>query len=113
GRLSIVTPVVTKKSSNTEERSKMASVIEVYDASALVGLRTHVHRVAIERVDTNGETTIELPKLPELLAAAAVIRCLMPVRLRGSELKAIRRIMHMTLPDLEKKFDERTDVEPM
>src|SRR5208337_693993 len=90
GRLSIVTPVVTKKSSNTEERSKMASVIEVYDASALVGLRTHVHRVAIERVDTNGETTIELPKLPELLAAAAVIRCLMPVRLRGSELKAIR-----------------------
>jgi len=86
-------------------------VLEEYDATPLVGLRTLVHNAAIERVDENGEETIELPLLRELLASAAVKRCIMPLRLRGSEVKAMRRILKLTLAELAKKLDERTATE--
>jgi hypothetical protein len=52
-------------------------VLLVYDASAFVGLQTIVYNAAIERQEDDGEVTIELPKLPELMAAAAISRCLM------------------------------------
>src|SRR5690348_4522621 len=71
--------------------------LETYDATAHVGLRTVVCGAAIERVDEEGETTIELPKSRELRAAAAVARCLMPDKLQGSEIKAMRKIMGLTL----------------
>src|SRR6185295_13277469 len=60
-------------------------VLDEYDATALVGLRTTVHDAAIERVEEAGETTIEVPCLREMLAAAAMKRCLTPIRLRGHE----------------------------
>jgi len=82
-----------------------------YDATVFVGLRTVVYNAAIERVEEDGETTIELPKLPELLASAAVSRCLLPVRLRGPEIRAMRRIMKLTLADLAKRLDEKTATE--
>jgi len=82
--------------------------LDEFDATPLVGLRTLVKDAAIERQDENGEITIELPKLRELLAAAAVMRCLMPMRLRGAEMKAMRKAMKMTLSDLAKKLDDRT-----
>jgi DNA-binding transcriptional regulator YiaG len=82
--------------------------LAIYDATVFVGLRTVVYDAAIERVEDDGETTIELPKLPELLASAAVSRCLLPVRLRGPEIKAMRRIMKLTLADLAKRLDEKT-----
>jgi DNA-binding transcriptional regulator YiaG len=66
---------------------------------------------AIERKDENGEITIELPKMRELLASAAVLSCLMPIRLRGPEMKAMRKIMRLTLTDLAKKLDDRTAAE--
>jgi DNA-binding transcriptional regulator YiaG len=53
------------------------------------------------------EKTVELPKLPQLLASAAVVRCLTPVRLRGVEIRAIRKIMRLTLNDLAKKLDSK------
>jgi DNA-binding transcriptional regulator YiaG len=81
--------------------------LEMYDATVFVGLRTVVYDAAIECVE-DGETTIELPKLPELLASAAVSRCLLPVRLRGHEIKAMRRIMKLTLAELAKRLDEKT-----
>src|SRR6266705_1662244 len=71
-------------------------VLEEYDATPLVGLRTLVHNAAIERA-----------LLRELLASAAVKRCIMPLRLRGSEVKAMRRILKLTLAELAKKLDER------
>ncbi len=86
-------------------------VLEDYDATTLVGLRTIVHGAAIEQTDDAGETTVELPKLRSLLAAAAITRCLMPIRLRGWEIKAIRKIMGFTLAELAKKLDERTATE--
>jgi len=82
--------------------------LDEFDATPLVGLRTLVKDAAIERADENGEITIDLPKLRELLAAAAVTRCLMPIRLRGAEMKAMRKAMKMTLSDLAKKLDDRT-----
>ncbi len=87
------------------------TILDAYDATALVGLRTIVHDAAIERVDEDGEKTIEIPSLRELLAASAMKRCLTPIRLRGHEIKAIRRILKFTLNDLAKKLDERTAVE--
>lgn len=85
--------------------------LTMYDATVFVGLRTVVYDAAIARIEDDGETTIELPKLPELLASAAVSRCLLPVRLRGSEIKAMRRIMKLTLADLAKRLDEKTAAE--
>jgi DNA-binding transcriptional regulator YiaG len=81
--------------------------LERYDASALVGLRTMVEDAAIEHIEADGEKTIELPKMRELLAAAAVCRCLMPYTLRGKEIKAMRKIMGLTLADLAKKLGDR------
>lgn len=86
-------------------------VLDVYDATTLVGLRTVVYGAAIESVDEDGEVEIELPNLRGMLASAAVVRCLMPIRLRGFELKAIRRIMKLTLAELAAKLDERTAIE--
>jgi DNA-binding transcriptional regulator YiaG len=83
-------------------------IIEEYDVTPLVGLNTVVSNAAIETKDENGEVTVELPKLRELLASAAIMRCLMPIRLRGSEMKAMRKAMKMTLADLARKLDART-----
>jgi DNA-binding transcriptional regulator YiaG len=85
--------------------------LPVYDATVFVGLRTTVYDAAIEHIDDDGEEAIELPKMQELMASAAVVRCLMPIKLRGSEIKAMRRIMKLTLADLAKRLDERTAVE--
>jgi DNA-binding transcriptional regulator YiaG len=87
------------------------SPLKEYDATTLVGLRTVVHGAAIERIDEKGEVSVELPKLPELMATAAVIRCLVPIRLRGTEIKAMRKIMGLTLSELAKRLDERTATE--
>jgi DNA-binding transcriptional regulator YiaG len=83
-------------------------ILESYDATAHVGLRTVVCNAAIERVDANGEETIELPKQRELRASAAIVRCLTPDKLQGWEIKAMRKIMGLTLAELAKKLDERT-----
>ena len=83
-------------------------VLPIYDATPHVGLHTIVCNAAIERVDENGEETIELPKPRELRAAAAVVRCLIPIKLRGWEIRAMRKIMNLTLADLAKRLDERT-----
>jgi DNA-binding transcriptional regulator YiaG len=93
------------------DRGTRDETLPVYDATVFVGLKTIVYDAAIEHVDDDGEEVIELPKMPELLASAAVARCLMPIKLRGHEIKAMRRIMKLTLADLAKKLDERTATE--
>jgi DNA-binding transcriptional regulator YiaG len=98
--------VLDKKQAEARERT-----LAKYDATVHVGLRTVVCHAAIERVNEEGEETIELPKPRVLRASAAMVRCLMPIRLRGNEIKAIRKIMGLTLSDLAKKLDERTAVE--
>ena len=82
--------------------------LERYDASTLVGLKTYVHNAAVRRVDAENEVSIELPKQRELLASAAVLRCLTPIRLRGYEIKALRKILRLTAVEFAKKLDEKT-----
>jgi DNA-binding transcriptional regulator YiaG len=86
-------------------------ILATYDATPHVGLSTIVCDAAIERVDEMGEETVELPKPRELRAAAAIARCLMPIRLQGWEIKAMRKIMRLTLAEFAKRLDERTAVE--
>jgi DNA-binding transcriptional regulator YiaG len=92
-------------------RRAIETILETYDATPHVGLRTIVCDAAIERVDADGEETIELPKQRQLRASAAVVRCLTPVKLRGWEIRAMRKILGLTLADLAKKLDERTAIE--
>jgi DNA-binding transcriptional regulator YiaG len=93
------------------DRPETANVLDEYDASTMVGLRTIVCGAAIEHVGSDGEVAMEIPKLQELLAAVAVTRCLIPIKLRGAELKAIRHIMKLTMSDLAKRLDDRTATE--
>src|ERR1700676_625807 len=98
-----VTTIATKAKAKSKEKT-----VPVYDATVFVGLRTVVYEAAIERIESDGEVAIELPNLPNLLASAAVARCLMPARLRGYEMRAMRRIMKLTLADLAKRLGEKT-----
>lgn len=84
-------------------------IVSEYDASALVGLKVIARHAAVMSNDEEG--TIELPKLQELMATAAVVRCLMPQRLRGHEIRAMRKILRMTLAELADGMDSKTAVE--
>jgi DNA-binding transcriptional regulator YiaG len=99
------------RGADNDANAAREQVLPEYDATVFVGLKTTVYNAAIERIAEDGEETIELPQLPELLAATAVARCLMPERLHGPEIKAIRRIMKMTLEELAKEMDARTAAE--
>jgi DNA-binding transcriptional regulator YiaG len=77
----------------------------VHDVSDLIGLKVIVMNAAIEMTDEDGETSIRVPDIQTASAAAALARCLMPVRLRGHELKAIRRILGMTAAQLAESMD--------
>jgi DNA-binding transcriptional regulator YiaG len=103
--------VTSERGRDETEQKDITTRLAVYDATVFVGLRTVVYDAAIEHIEEDGERTIELPKMPELLASAAVARCLLPMRLRGFEIKAIRRIMKLTMAELAKRLDEKTAVE--
>jgi DNA-binding transcriptional regulator YiaG len=103
--------VLERECRTNNEKVESGKTLPVYDATVFVGLRTTVYDAAIERVEDDGEVTIELPKLQELLAAAAVTRCLMPVKLRGAEIKTMRRIMRMTHAELAERLDPKTAAE--
>jgi DNA-binding transcriptional regulator YiaG len=87
------------------------TILREYDATTFVGLRTTVRNAAIERMESNGEPTIELPKLPELMVAASIVRCLNPIKLRGAEIRTLRKIMKLTMGDLAKEMDGKTAAE--
>ncbi|MGN6147479.1 MAG: helix-turn-helix domain-containing protein [Rhizomicrobium sp.] len=82
-------------------------LLEIYDATVHVGLRTIIHNAAIQRTEGD-EETIEVPKQRELRASVAVARCLMPIKLRGHEIKAMRKILGQTMEEFAKSLDERT-----
>jgi DNA-binding transcriptional regulator YiaG len=84
------------------------TVLAEYDASALVGLRTVVQDAVVLIVDAEGEECVHVPNLRGLEAAAAVRRCLVPVKLRGAEIRAMRKIMRLTLAALAERMDAKT-----
>ena len=83
-------------------------VVAEYDATALVGLRVVVRDAAIVYTDLEGEEVISVPNLRGLQASAAVARCLTPIKLRGWELRAMRKIMRLTLGGLAERLDAKT-----
>lgn len=101
---------MTKRTDIGTQTSQAGSrtLLEVFDATAIVGLKTIVRNGATEWVDEDGEATIEIPKIQELKAAASTKRCLMPTKLHGHEMKAMRKAMRMTLKQLAGKMDGRT-----
>jgi DNA-binding transcriptional regulator YiaG len=87
------------------QEKTMDRVLNEYDVTQLVGLSATVCGAAILN---EAEGTVEVPKLQELMAAVAVARCLLPIKLRGHEIKAIRKIMKCTLSEFAKKLDDKT-----
>ena len=85
--------------------------LKEHDVTDLIGLRVIVANTAHEIIDDDGEVTTEVPDIKALSAAAAIGRCLLPVRLQGSELRAIRRIVGWTAADLALKLGEKTSAE--
>ncbi len=99
------------KRGGAARKDRTTEVIEQYDATTLVGLRTCLHNSALLHTVEGEEPTIEVPKLRQLVATAAVSRCLMGLRLRGWELKALRKAMRMTLEEFANRLDEKTAIE--
>ena len=96
---------------NMAVRTERGGVIERYDASHLIGLNVVVMNAARCIVDDDGEEYVNVPMIDELAQAAAVARCLLPVRIKGEEMKAIRKIAGMTAKELAGRLGERTAVE--
>jgi len=69
------------------------------DVSDIVGLPVVVLDAARE-FDEDDEPAIGVPHLEELSAAAAVTRCQMAPRLRGRELRVMRKMLDLTQPAL-------------
>lgn len=89
-------------------RAGRDEVLDVYDASHLIGLNVVVVDAARRIVDDDGEEYISVPMIEELAQAAAVARCLLPVRIKGGEMKAIRKIADMTARELAGRLGEKT-----
>jgi transcriptional regulator with XRE-family HTH domain len=85
--------------------------LEQHDVSDLIGLHVMIVNTAQEVTVDDGEMMVEVPDIEALSAAAAVARCLVPIRLRGNELKVIRRIAGWTALDLAAKMGEKTSSE--
>jgi DNA-binding transcriptional regulator YiaG len=85
--------------------------LEEHDASDLVGLRVKVLNAAQEITDESDEVSTMIPDIETLSASAAVVRCLLNVKLQGSELRAIRRIAGWTATDLAGKMGDKTSPE--
>jgi len=101
------------KSETRKERaaSDNSEILKVFDATPIAGLRVRVHNAAIRRLDEEGEEDIEIPQIRSFLATSAVCRCLKDIRLRGWEIRAIRKIMGMTAAELANKLGEKTAAE--
>jgi DNA-binding transcriptional regulator YiaG len=93
--------------------ASLGEILEEYDASAIVGLRTVVKDVAVLTIDANGEECVHIPNMRGLLAAAAIQRCITPIRLRGSEIRAMRKIMRLTLAAMAEQMDAKTAPETL
>lgn len=97
----------TKNAGSGAKRSVEQQILDRFDATKVVGLRVYVENAAVQEKDATGEITVEIPQLKGLLASAAVSRCLMPIRLRGHEIRAIRKIAGLTLAKLAERMDTK------
>ncbi|MDP2374059.1 DNA-binding transcriptional regulator [Reyranella sp.] len=92
----------------------MFTNLERYDATSLIGLSVVLINGAREIVETDDgrtETYVEVLDIEEASAAAAMARCLMPQKLRGPEIRAIRKIVGMTARELSDAMGGKTAIE--
>lgn len=82
-----------------------------YDASDLIGINTIIRNAAIEITEDDGDISIEIPNIETASVAAAMSRCLMPVRILAHELRTIRHIVGMTAAELGRAMDPKTSPE--
>ena len=83
-------------------------VLPLHDVSDLIGLGVLVAGAVREISEPDGEVSYEVPDLHRLACAAAVERCLLPPRLRGSELRTIRHIAGWTAVEMARRLGEKT-----
>lgn len=86
-------------------------LLEQHDVSDLIGLRVVVANAVREITEEDGDVSVEIPNIDELSAVAGLTRCLMPLRLRGKELRAIRRIAGWSAAELAERMGEKTSPE--
>lgn len=94
-----------------QEMSETRQTLAEHDATKLIGLRAIVAHTAQQIVDESGDISVEIPDIQELAVAAAVARCMLPIKLRGEELRVIRKIAGWTAADLASRLGERTAAE--
>ena len=82
--------------------------LALHDVSDLIGLHVFVANAVRKIEEPDKEITYEVPDPKQLSCAAAVLRCLMPIKLRGSELRTIRRIAGWTAAELATRLDGGT-----
>ena len=91
------------------DMGRRAEVLESYDATHLIGLRVMVLQSAVRTGDEDGEECVEIPRIDNLAKSATVARCLMPLRLKSAELKAIRRILNLSGRELAQKLETQPE----
>lgn len=91
--------------------TRTTKMLAEHDVSDLIGLNVIVHNAAVEITEDDGEVSIELPDGETASAAAAIARCLMPVRILPSEMRAVRRIAEMTAAELAHAMDPKSSPE--
>jgi len=102
---------ISKQATTKSKRYLCQHTLYAYDATSLVGLRAVVHNGAIESIDERGAVRIDLPNFDELRAAVAILRCLLPIKLLGREIRVIRRFMELSPSELLEKLGEQAPSE--
>ncbi|MEX2632128.1 MAG: helix-turn-helix domain-containing protein [Tistlia sp.] len=73
----------------------------------LLGMPVVLRNAAIQETDPDtGEETIEIPDMEGLVAAMAMARCLLPLRLSGAEVRFLRKALELT----QKEFSDHLEV---
>lgn len=92
---------------NTENRIK-TEMLERYEED-LLGIPVVLRNAVIRETDAEtGETTYTIPDMRGLVAAVAMARCLLPVKLSGRDIKFLRKALEMT----QREFAEMMEVQP-
>lgn len=74
----------------------------------LMGIPVIIKNAVVEYTDADGEKSYAIPDEPQLVAAVAVARSLMPKKLTGKEIRFMRKALGLT----QKEFAEKMEIDP-
>lgn len=75
-------------------------ILDVFDASDLIGLKVRILKSAIDTTEESGDNTITIPDIEQATKTAVIARCLMQGHLAGTEIRAIRKIAGFSMSAL-------------